>query len=166
MLSDKKYRTVFSEDRDVGVYLTALELCKRVEEMMLELGITAEPYECRNYVTLYRFLYAHLLAEALLGRPIYSDGDVLKLAASQLTPSLMESVHRGVLAARIEFLEKRPSGRKMHRSSDFQLLAQAKVHSAATDRVLRAPTQEKSAHAHASSDEAAQAVEADGPASP
>jgi hypothetical protein len=127
MLTDQKYRTVFSEDRDVETYLAALEFCKRVEETMLQLRITAEPYECRNYVTLYRFLYAHLLSTAHLGRTVYADRDVAELAKTSLDQDLVAGVHGRVLEARSEFFKRRPSGRRLHRSPDFQALTQQKV---------------------------------------
>ncbi len=120
MQVDAAYSRIFDEKADINIFLAVLDVCKGVESTMIDLGLTCAPYTTRNYVTLYRFLYAMLYVACVSRKTHCSDDEIIQIGRSSIDRSVMCEVHRVVIEARQELRDRRPFPRKLHRSEVFQ----------------------------------------------
>jgi hypothetical protein len=120
LYSRARYRSIFCDDYDLGMYLGALEFCKTLEHEMIEQRLTFEPYEPRSFATMYRFLYAHVYALLQCGRVARTDLEISSLAKSGVDPTVLRSVHDRIVHARGQFALHGRSIRRLHRSKEFQ----------------------------------------------
>lgn len=122
MQSETAYKGMFSEQYDLNMYLAALELCKGVETAMHANAITANPYEPRNYATMYRFLYAYLYAVTVLRARRFTDKEIIELWRKGIDVNTVLRVHDAVSRVRERLRAVGRNWRRLHRSEEFQTL--------------------------------------------
>lgn len=120
--SEPAYRRIFTEQYDLNMYLAALEFCKAVEAAMLAEAITDDPYEPRNYATMFRFLYAYLYALSVYRRIKLSDMHIMELSTIAIDPNVMQKIHAVIVRCRDSLRDKGHSPRRLHRSESFQAM--------------------------------------------
>jgi hypothetical protein len=120
MQSESAYRSIFSEEYDLTLYLAALELCKGVEASMLAASMTASPYEPFHYATMYRFLYTYLYAVRATGRKKLNDKEVVALWQKRIETKTVADVHDAVGRVRLRFQDTGRNWRRLHRNEEFQ----------------------------------------------
>ncbi|MEZ5384919.1 MAG: AIPR family protein [Prosthecobacter sp.] len=120
MQSESAYKKIFSEDFDLTMYLASVEFCKSIEAAMLSDGITDSPYEVRSYAAMFRFLYAHLYAAAVLKTDKRRPLQIIEIWKRSIDTALIQQIHSLVLKQRVMLRESGRSLRKMHRNEEFQ----------------------------------------------
>ncbi len=120
LLNNRSYYKIFSDRYDLRVYLSVLEICKRVENSMLELGFSGGPYTPRAYATMFRFLYAHLYVASIVRKSERKEAELNGVCEQKFQNDNLKTVHQIVALHRSRIREGGRNMRKLHRSELFQ----------------------------------------------
>jgi hypothetical protein len=128
MNDDREYHEIFSSEWNLGVYLAALTLVHGVGEAMMRVQLpNMGKYNAATFVSLFRFLYAALYAQAYIGTPRFHPNVLERIASDKVDARLLDTVNRAFDVAVVEFTKVNGRSRKLHRSSEFYSLACQKL---------------------------------------
>jgi hypothetical protein len=119
----KDYDRIFSERYSLNMYLVALEFVKAIEKEMLDRHLTDHPYSSRQYATMYRFLYAHLVATKIFGRATRTAQEISGLRLGLMHNTMLGDIHTLVVDVKRDFGKAGKSLRRLHRNIDFTDMA-------------------------------------------
>lgn len=117
---DAQYRRIFDHRADINVFLAVIELCKAIEATMLQDNPPWQAISHRNYVTLYRFLYAALYVAGMTRSIHCSDGALIALSKQPIDTGVLAEVHRIVRDLSTRYRVEKGITRRLRRNAAFQ----------------------------------------------